>query len=555
MALTKSKVNEIRRVLVIHAVSFYQLVLPFSRRRTLSRRYPGRMHKTRVICGGTLRQVRSTLDKKAKSITITRYDDSCNEEKWVLTDPINWSDDFTEAIRIRIKKERQVILIQLVRRLFHLPLINISLGCIFAIQPIYFCTNYNYYDNNNIILTVLMGLGAFCFLSFGIVSIVCLLREYLNARNDMLHYRYNLIGYSSVNDFLYRSENSCPKMVKARLKEKSVLIDVFKQNQTFMHTVKSAKHGCAKDQFNVGNNYENGLVVKQNYAEALKWYNLAVTNDPANLDFKKCRDALISKMNPSLAKRNEELKRLIQIAEGGNAKAQYEIGNRYARGLGMEQDYAKAVKWFRKSAEQGDASAQRTLAEFYEKGRGVIRDYVQAAKWYLKSAEIGDALAERKLGDYYENGQGGIRDFAEAIKWYRRAGMHGDAYSQGRLAFYYANGLLGVIKNHVEALKWIILAINNDPSNLEYQKSRDELISGMHRPDIELAHREANALTNMERDNAKCFKCFRCGYMADKPFPTSLEMALSSSWEKCPNCGVNFLEFFERLEDENSIGI
>ncbi len=39
-------------------------------------------------------------------------------------------------------------------------------------------------------------------------------------------------------------------------------------------------------------------------------------------------------------------------AERGNANAQYNLGVMYSQGLGVTQDHAEAVKWYRKAAEQ-----------------------------------------------------------------------------------------------------------------------------------------------------------------------------------------------------------
>ena len=46
------------------------------------------------------------------------------------------------------------------------------------------------------------------------------------------------------------------------------------------------------------------------------------------------------------------------LAEQGNADAQQALGLIYAKGDGVTQDNAEAVKWFRKAAEQGNGSAQ-----------------------------------------------------------------------------------------------------------------------------------------------------------------------------------------------------
>jgi TPR repeat protein len=52
-------------------------------------------------------------------------------------------------------------------------------------------------------------------------------------------------------------------------------------------------------------------------------------------------------------------------------------GPRYS-GKGAPQDFAEAVKWFRKAAEQGDAEAQNNLGAIYAQGQGVQRDYIRA---------------------------------------------------------------------------------------------------------------------------------------------------------------------------------
>ena len=100
------------------------------------------------------------------------------------------------------------------------------------------------------------------------------------------------------------------------------------------------------------------------------------------------------------------LKELMPLAEQGDAPAQNILGQMYANGHGVPQDYAEAVKWYRKAAEQGDAPAQNILGEMYAYGRGVPRDDAQAVQWYRKAAEQGFGWAQYNLGEMYENGRG-----------------------------------------------------------------------------------------------------------------------------------------------------
>ncbi len=68
------------------------------------------------------------------------------------------------------------------------------------------------------------------------------------------------------------------------------------------------------------------------------------------------------------------LKECRPLAERGDVKAQYELGNMYYLGMGAPQDDAPAMRWWRKAAEQGHASAQAALAFMYVIGRSVPQD-------------------------------------------------------------------------------------------------------------------------------------------------------------------------------------
>ncbi len=64
----------------------------------------------------------------------------------------------------------------------------------------------------------------------------------------------------------------------------------------------------------------------------------------------------------------------------------------------VSQDYAAAIKWYRRAAGQGLADAQYNLGVMYYKGQGVPQDYAVAARWYRKAAAQGLASALYNLG-------------------------------------------------------------------------------------------------------------------------------------------------------------
>ncbi len=59
------------------------------------------------------------------------------------------------------------------------------------------------------------------------------------------------------------------------------------------------------------------------------------------------------------------VKRNKQVAEQGDADAQFLLGGMYEHGQGVTQNSQQAFGWYQKAAEQGDAKAQSFL-----EGRG-----------------------------------------------------------------------------------------------------------------------------------------------------------------------------------------
>ena len=51
-------------------------------------------------------------------------------------------------------------------------------------------------------------------------------------------------------------------------------------------------------------------------------------------------------------------------------------------GLGVPQDYAKAMTWYRKAAEQGDVGAQTNMGTIYSDGLGVQQNFAEALAWF-----------------------------------------------------------------------------------------------------------------------------------------------------------------------------
>ena len=102
--------------------------------------------------------------------------------------------------------------------------------------------------------------------------------------------------------------------------------------------------------------YDNGNSVREDDAEAVRWYRLA--------------------------------------AEQGFAAAHHSLGLMYAVGDGVPEDDEEAVRWYRRAAEQGYAISQTNLGFMYANGNGVPEDLVFAYMWFDLSAAQGNETAQ-----------------------------------------------------------------------------------------------------------------------------------------------------------------
>lgn len=168
-----------------------------------------------------------------------------------------------------------------------------------------------------------------------------------------------------------------------------------------------------------------------------------------------------SEVNPEDQKRavlEEELSRVLVLAEQGDVNAQHRMGEIYRTSEPPLRDYAKALNWYRKSAERGNTKSQFALGQMYANGLGVTQNYYRAAEWYRLAANLsGHAEAQFSLGELYFHGRGVPSSFGVAIEWYTKAANQGHGVAQYFLGQINKEGW-GVPANLITAYKWFKLA-------------------------------------------------------------------------------------------------
>ncbi len=156
---------------------------------------------------------------------------------------------------------------------------------------------------------------------------------------------------------------------------------------------------------------------------------------------------------PGLYRRVCSAAALVFLALGNPALAGFDTGAAAFRNGG----YHTALHELSPPAENGDAEAQFLLGSMFEGGLGVEQSYAEAIKWYGRADERGLVRAQYHLGLLYAIGEGVGRNHAIAAEWYRRAAGQGYAPAQNNLAYLYLRGW-GVANEPIQAYLWSSLA-------------------------------------------------------------------------------------------------
>lgn len=158
------------------------------------------------------------------------------------------------------------------------------------------------------------------------------------------------------------------------------------------------------------------------------------------------------------------------LAQGGDAKAQYNLGLMYASGDGVKYDANQAASWYRKSADQGYREAQYALAVMIFNKELEPLDYTQAIKWYQAAAAQGHIKSQENLGMLFYRGDTIEQDINSSIYWFQLAANQNSSEAQQYLAYIYSNG--AVKEDLAKAGMWMTLSAENpDTRHLNKRKN------------------------------------------------------------------------------------
>ncbi len=117
------------------------------------------------------------------------------------------------------------------------------------------------------------------------------------------------------------------------------------------------------------------------------------------------------------------------------------IGVCYLRGLGVQEDRAQALEWFKKSAATGSPDAIFLCGESYFFGSGCEQNLKVAVQYYTLAAKAEHTRAIVSLAKCYELGLGVPQSKQKAAVLYKRASKHDNPEANfGLASLIYENG-------------------------------------------------------------------------------------------------------------------
>lgn len=199
-----------------------------------------------------------------------------------------------------------------------------------------------------------------------------------------------------------------------------------------------AEGGCPESMYRLGLCYLHGAKVERSDAEAVRWFTMAGSYPPAQLNLGLL--LIIGRGAPRDAAGGTALIRA--AAEAGDSMAQLQLSISLMRGLAGRHDPQESVRWAHLAAEGGIAEAFHCLGVAYAMGSGVARNVRTALRWFLRAADAGRHDSLLPVAAVLEGGGDGLApDPVAALEWKRRAAAVGVPEGMASLADALIKGL------------------------------------------------------------------------------------------------------------------
>ncbi|KAG9295416.1 hypothetical protein G9A89_013445 [Geosiphon pyriformis] len=165
----------------------------------------------------------------------------------------------------------------------------------------------------------------------------------------------------------------------------------------------AAQGGQAAAWTELGKMYRMGTGIQQNHKKALECFEKGAAGGNRESIF--MLGVYASTVYPTLDnKPDQELafKHFEAAAQKGLPEAQYNVGERYVKGKGVEKNISRAAEYWKMAAFQGFQLAQANLGRMYHEGHGVKQDLNLAKEYYVQAIQRGGAIGEKAISQLRE---------------------------------------------------------------------------------------------------------------------------------------------------------
>ncbi|RIA80725.1 hypothetical protein C1645_838182 [Glomus cerebriforme] len=238
------------------------------------------------------------------------------------------------------------------------------------------------------------------------------------------------------------------------------------RNLTFYWYQKSVENGSIAGQFYLGHCCEFGIGIVKNEKESVYWYREATKNGVEKDEIKA-------------------FKYYVSLAKQGIADAQYQLGNCFYYGIGIEINKIQAKCWYEKATNGGNIIAKNILKKCYNIKKVKVEEnkkikfykilflrnlsqlglnyvgkillktnYEKSFYYFQKAAVNGCKFALFNLGECYQLGKGVKKDYRKAFELYNKSAKQGYINAQFQLIYCYNFGF-GIEINKVKAFELV----------------------------------------------------------------------------------------------------
>ena len=201
----------------------------------------------------------------------------------------------------------------------------------------------------------------------------------------------------------------------------------------------------------------------------------------------------------SLAERDDAVESMRELAESGDAHAQYFMGKLYRDGPLLPPDWVMARYWFDKAAKQGYAVAQYALGKLYLSDDASVHDSELGIQWLEHAAYNGNHYASYRLGKEYLKGESVRRDTRKAMDHICTSAQAGNLHAQYLLGKLLLQGKV-VERDKEEGIQWLTRAAEHGHNYAQCLLKRQSASTA---PEVFLAvTRLLHHMANIFQDNS-----------------------------------------------------